>query len=85
MKLKVKENIHEWFCCITIRLGIDRELGSFIQKEKCLRMHPLTTTTLIYIFKLKQMKKRKKRKKLKEMLKLNLENKEILNLDIIFF
>ena len=73
MKLKAKENIHGWFCCTTIKLGIDRKLGSFVQKEKC----------LIYIFKLKQMKKRKK-SKLKEMLKLNLENKEILNLDVIF-
>ena len=85
MKLKIKENIQGWFCCTTIKLGIDRKLGSFIQKEKCLRMHPLTTTTQIYIFKLKQMeKKKKKKRKLKEMLKLNLENKEILNLDVIF-
>ena len=29
-------------------------------------------------------KKKKKKRKLKEMLKLNLENKEILNLDVIF-
>ena len=63
MKLKIKENIQGWFCCTTIKLGIDRKLGSFIQKEKCLRMHPLTTTTQIYKFKLKQMEKNEKKKK----------------------